>query len=425
MIETGVPLNTEMGRKGYDQKMKVVSDHDFFQTLNQTGFLLGCLIGCFIRFSSLGAIHSLTKKLGHHATNGGTYQDLVLSTIWSLVSCFMGFLILAFVKNIMVYRTRDYNDSKSKDRQQQRVTSKLYAQIFGQLEYTFSFGILSGACVSWTFTDLYLGHYCHAFITICILLCVTGCKMLFERYTTYINDIADDKIINDDKIDLSEPLLIQENQTHDTINTRNNSINNEDYCISLFKIQIIMIGVLVGIFIQLGTMGADAIVVGGMSTTGVNPDHTETDEHDWVLLLTLLCSFFFGSLGVMVLWIIRNLVALIWQWLITTIHTTHSSGPVSSNCNDVKTAVAVMEVYGYIGCFIGVYVMAGATMKNSILGLHISVPLLLLTLATAAIWFKLKSCLRFLLCPSSSFRNQDDSDPDQDSIPIIKDMLIV
>jgi hypothetical protein len=210
---------------------------------------LGCVVGCFIQLSSLGANYILGSTFSHSV--------LAFSLAWSMVTSAMGVAMLLLVCGIL-----------------QTVADDRHLLLLHHLECYFCIGTLVGVCICWTVTDRILGldaHIWHSLVTLAAAL--VWCKAMM-RYS-HIKSARD---VND-QCDLGKQLIGKQQSRA---------------CPSMFKRSTLSIGLLVGLYIQFSFLGANFL----LSNLRVNPV--------WMLAW----SFFTSSMGVSILLLLRTLLCI-------------------------------------------------------------------------------------------------------------------
>jgi hypothetical protein len=381
----------------------------FLTSFNRCSLLLGFLVGCFIQSSSLGANYILTIFCGHdrQVIQDNRTHIYLFSLGWSFLTSMMGVFILFFLRNLLAVHQQNKHNMNSSSSSSNNKTKEMNA-LFVHLEYSFAFGALAGVCVAWTFTDLLLGLNVHAYHSVLTLIFAMIGKVLVE-YTSCCQD-ADYDEDEDQQVDsnrLAEPLLLdQESGSRANKSTltkfQSESMHGE------FKFKGICIGLLVGFFIQFSSLGASFLLD---ALYGENHSRVITKKE--LLSFSLAWSFLFGTMGVMILLLLRELVLMVWQ----------QQQKTSATLDWMERLCLDLEFYFAVGCLLGVNIAWVLTDLG--LGFKAHIIRSLLTLFAAAVWCKvLAHCFAYNLRSSSSNSNKSSSLHHDDEEPV-KPLLIV
>jgi hypothetical protein len=339
-------------------------------TFSRYSLFLGFLVGCFIQSSSLGANYVLTVLFGHDFDQMREHHEkvLVFSLVWSLATSSMGVLVVLFLRSLLQAVPNESIQSQMN---------------LWHVEYSFAFGALVGVCMAWTGTDLLLGFHAHAVHSLLTLLFAVVLKTVIScagmapegrqiRQESLTFDDCDDddtghdlEALSRDSVDVYYPLMEEkpaEKPIWRTLHTH-------------FKIHGTILGVLIGFFIQMSSLGASFLLDSFASEDESGRVQLTTDG---LLVFSLGWSFVFGTMGVTILLILRRLLLLV--------------------CSSISTKFAhklglMLEFYFAVGCLVGVNLAWVLTDLG--LGLQAHVMRSLLTLAAAAIWCRILACCFF------------------------------
>jgi hypothetical protein len=162
----------------------------------------------------------------------------------------------------------------------------------------------------------------------------------------------------------------------------------DEKALSSFKRSSLLLGVLVGFFIQFSTLGAECLAIWGK-------DFVLKSDTD-IAVFSILWSLFTSAMPVLILVIIRNLVTI-----------TYSAGSGSEELLE--------EIVLQLECRFGVGVLAGFclawTITDILLGMHAQFAYCLVAIVVALFWYKF---MMFMMAsatdkkPSSSRRSKSE-----------------
>uniref|UniRef100_A0A7S3LFY0 Transmembrane protein n=1 Tax=Amphora coffeiformis TaxID=265554 RepID=A0A7S3LFY0_9STRA len=330
---------------------------------------LGFLVGCFIQSSSLGANYVLTILFGHDFEQLREHHSKIMmfSLIWSLATSTMGVLVVLFLRSLLQVIP---GGSKSS-------TLDLW-----HVEYSFAFGALAGVCMAWCGTDVLLGFRAHAFHSLMTLIFAVLAKsaMSFAAPDAYSSERM--ILCEDDSSTLGSyiPLV-------DRVAPSWRSLTPH------FKFHGTVLGVLIGFFIQMSSLGASFLLDTYANQEGRRVELTS----DGLLAFSLGWSFGFGTMGVMILLILRSLLM-----------------QVCANYSNIfsQKLGLMLEFYFAVGCLVGVNLAWVLTDLG--LGLQSHVLRSILTLGAAAIWCRVLSCCFFSSHTLELGYDEDEDDDAQD-----------
>lgn len=338
---------------------------------------LGFLVGCFIQSSSLGANYVLTVLFGQEFDKLREHHEqiVIFSLIWSLATSTMGVLVVLFLRSLL----QAVPDGSGQP-----------CMNLWQVEYSFAFGALGGVCVAWTGTDILLGFRAHAMHSLLTLLFAIAAK-IFMLWTNPYG--ADRILIDDDAEALDGDTSSLDNSYYLPLVEKPAETPIWRMLHSHFRIHGTVLGVLIGFFIQMSSLGASFLL-----DTFVGSDESGHIQltPDSLLAFSLSWSFVFGTMGVMILLILRRLLKMV--------------------CSDISTKLAdklglMLEFYFAVGCLVGVNLAWVLTDLG--LGLQAHVMRSLLTLAAAAVWCRVLACCFF---SGSSMEDTDDDVSQEDEL---------
>jgi hypothetical protein len=364
----------------YDDDNDNDDDNDFLSCFNRYSLFLGFLVGCFIQSASLGANYILTVFFGHnrdviHANREHIYA---FSLAWSLMTAVMGIMILFFLRSlIVIYHDNNNQKSSSNTRRKNEREAEMLRV---HLEYSFAFGALAGVCVSWTITDLVLGLKVHAYHSMATLVIATVGKILVEMCTPADTINVEDE--NNNSNALTEPLLLMRDEDGYESDDETNSPSKEVVIIAhskatyaAFKCKGICIGLLVGFFIQFSSLGASFLLD---AVFGEN--HAQQISKQDLLIFSLAWSFLFGTMGVMILLLLRELVYMVLQRQYRKRQLTNAV------CEALDGLCLNLEFFFAMGCLLGVN--SAWVLTDLGLGFKAHIILSFATLATAVLLCK-------------------------------------
>ena len=326
--------------------------------------ILGFLVGCFIQSSSLGANYVLTVLFGHDFEQLREHHSKIMmfSLIWSLATSTMGVLVVLFLRSLLQIIPGGSNQS----------VLNLW-----HVEYSFAFGALAGVCMAWCGTDVLLGFRAHAFHSLLTLLIAVLAKCVMSFAAP-----GDTVLSSDDysRLDAYIPLVHMPASSWRSLHPH-------------FKIHGTVLGALIGFFIQMSSLGASFLL-----DTYTNQEGSRLElNSDGLLAFSLGWSFVFGTMGVMILLILRSLMMHV----------------CTSNSKNFSHKLGLMlEFYFAVGCLVGVNLAWVLTDLG--LGLQAHVMRSLLTLGAAAVWCRVLSCCFFSSCTLELCDEYDEDEHIQD-----------
>jgi hypothetical protein len=396
-VQCSLPFEEEESTMQSDENNDDNDDDDFLSCFNRYSLFLGFLVGCFIQSSSLGANYILTVFFGHnrdviHANREHVYA---FSLAWSLMTALMGIMILFFLRSLIVIHNN--NNKRANIRKNEREAEMLRVH----LEYSFAFGALAGVCVSWTITDLVLGLKVHAYHSMATLFIATVGKILVEVWCTP----AENSFENDD---LAKPLLLMREwdgyESDDEGPHKESSklvvIAHSKATYAAFKGKGICIGLLVGFFIQFSSLGASFLL-----DAVFGEKHAQQISKQDLLIFSLAWSFLFGTMGVMILLLLRELVYMVLQRQYQKMQLTNAV------CEALDRLCLNLEFFFAMGCLLGVNLAWVLTDLG--LGFKAHIALSFATLAAAVLLCKV---LAYFFFNNSALQEpQQDEEEEEES----------
>jgi hypothetical protein len=312
-------------------------------------FCCGLVIGGFIQLSSLGCNYLLSELYPVDTTSGtealDNFRNSILSftLCWSIVTSFMGVSILLLIRSLMVLQQPG-----------QKQKLDVVQDFFPQLECSFAIGTLLGLCIVCILTDVFLldstaeTHLGHSLWTFVVAL--VWCKLL------YVCTAARQKKQQntDDQVEAMTKPLLQPAHGGDFDDKRQCSY-------FWFRFASCLLGLLVGFFTQLSSLGANFL----LAHWNITPSSQGVFgiSFVWALLTSLM--------GILVMVLVRGLLKL-----------TATSTPL-------KDATMHLECNFAFGALFGVNVAWMTT--DFILGMRIHYFHSIVTLAIALIWCRMVS----------------------------------
>jgi hypothetical protein len=143
----------------------------------------------------------------------------------------------------------------------------------------------------------------------------------------------------------------------------------EEKAFSRFKFSALLLGLLVGFFIQFSTLGANFLVITLWGEDMVTKSKTD------IIIFSLLWSFFTSAMAIVILGFLRNLVTITYA-------------AVGGRCADLlEEMVLHMECRFVVGALVGVCL--AWTMTDILLGMRAQIVYSLVTLVVALFWCKI------------------------------------
>lgn len=184
---------------------------------------LGFLVGLFMQMSALGA-NFIVDLLPRHYTGNGGNEALGFSIVWSSITSGFGVMILIILRLLISY------------------SNKSTETCLLQVELYFAAGSLVAVTLAWAVTDFVVGYDGHLSYS---LYTLAG-ALIWSRAVSIIARPATVEVENMDNLNLTVPLI--EKEIEITENSR-----------SRYKIHSLILGALVGFFIQTSSFGANFV----------------------------------------------------------------------------------------------------------------------------------------------------------------------
>jgi hypothetical protein len=143
----------------------------------------------------------------------------------------------------------------------------------------------------------------------------------------------------------------------------------EEKAFSRFKFSALLLGLLIGFFIQFSTLGANFLVI-----TLWGEDVVTKSKSD-IIIFSLLWSFFTSAMAIVILGFLRNLVTITYSAI----------GGRSADL--LEEMVLHMECRFVVGALVGVCL--AWTMTDVLLGMRAQIVYSLVTLVVALVWCKI------------------------------------
>lgn len=341
---------------------------------------LGLLVGCFIQFSSLGANFILTILFGKPCEVVKN-KIVAFSLGWSFFTSSMGILILILLVRCLVPTawSTSLNSRRGSAMWQKYAIQKerngnddtpviLPEKALLYMECFFAFGALLGVCIAWTCTDLVLGFRAHMFHSlVTLVVAMVWCKVIACFFG--LNDIKRESEVNNE---LSKPLL---DETTDVIEPTSEDI--VEIPKTPFKLSSLVLGLLVGCFIQLSSLGANFLISTRYGSAYNEKGITKED----VFWFSFGWSFFTSAMGIGVLFLLRSIIT-------TSYNVVMKQSQTNNKLTDRLTLH--LEYFFSFGALIGVNVSWIVT--DVVLGLEMHIWHSFATLVLALVWCKVVSC---------------------------------
>jgi hypothetical protein len=143
----------------------------------------------------------------------------------------------------------------------------------------------------------------------------------------------------------------------------------EEKAFSRFKFSALLLGLLVGFFIQFSTLGANFLVITLWGEDVVTKSKTD------IVVFSLLWSFFTSAMAIVILGFLRNLVTITY------------SAVGGRSADLLEEMVLHMECRFVVGALVGVCL--AWTMTDVLLGMRAQIVYSLVTLVVALVWCKI------------------------------------
>lgn len=191
----------------------------------------------------------------------------------------------------------------------------------------------------------------------------------------------------------NEPLI--------AVNTRSNNkaetAKLDDVIFSRFKLSVLLMGVLVGFFIQFSTLGANFLVINIWGEDILNKSRND------IVYFSLLWSFFTSAMAIIILAFLRNIVSIAYLSVL------------KRSQELVEEMVLQLECRFVVGALIGV--CTAWTITDALMGLQAQIFYSAVTLAIALVW-----CRIMMSCVGN--RPSVDTEEDEEA-PQQREIMIV
>lgn len=397
--------------------------------------VVGLIVGFFIQFSSLGANFLLSTAVGTSTTAATSKAIIWFSLGWSLFTSILGVSILLLLRFIV---TTAWNMTSSS------ATSipNDSATMIDKMESHFAIGALVGVCLAWTCTDVVLGMMAHVVQSVVTLVAA----LMWCRLISYTDSFCSTLTLNPSSTEdagMAEPLLPATTEPQ----PENDFMNPTTImsCKRIFQRYSLVLGTVVGFFIQFSSLGANFLFTALYGTAleqhqydtvaaAENMDSTSTSHaaamtlsmHPNVIVyFSMGWSFLTSCMGVLILVLLRNLVLLSWSNLDQEQEQhehqdqqqQRSTRGVNASASDLLNHLLwCMESFFATGALLGVNVAWIVT--DTLLGLQVHWMHSILALGVALFWCKSVAFVLGLFFPVAA-QAQVSKDQDTSSLLIV------
>ncbi|KAL7563965.1 hypothetical protein ACA910_017578 [Epithemia clementina (nom. ined.)] len=343
-----------------------------FSSMYNYSLIFGIVVGCFIQSSSLGANYILMILFGRDPREMASHQTeiIILSLLWSFMTSFMGIFMLLILRTLVSSAANGLNLNNIVAGRP-TVFFNTQLSLVAYLEFPFAFGALAGVCVSWAAIDVALGLRSHAYHSLYTLAFAYIGKVAFEACSGHASD--DDE---DDWEEENSLLATSEKQAEENVS----KVHKE------FKVKGAITGLLVGFFIQFSSLGA-SFLIDALSHGNKNMTTPVIISRQTLLLYSLGWSFVFGTMGVAILLLLRFLVGIVCDHIVSHSQQAKSEADdeeVDEEEEIVDSWAMSLEFFFAAGCLVGVNLAWLIT--DVVLGLNALMWRSLCTLAVAGLW---------------------------------------
>mmetsp|Transcript_7253 Transcript_7253/g.9458 ORF Transcript_7253/g.9458 Transcript_7253/m.9458 type:complete len:503 (+) Transcript_7253:148-1656(+) len=366
------------------EEEKEKADKWLLSSIYKYSLIFGLLIGCFIQSSSLGANYILMIVFGRDFEVMKQHQEHIVafSLAWSFITSLMGIVILLIIRSLISLACHGLNKS-SVDSVRPTIFYNRRLSLVANLEFPFAFGAMAGVCASWAATDLVLGLKSHAYHSLLTLAVAYVGKTLFEVFSNRFLWKRKENADDDENVNESRSRLLPSDSRRNQLVSHMSAEEKVQRIHTEFKAKGLATGLLVGFFIQFSSLGAsfliDSLVNDNKDASGNVVSPLSKDD---LLLFSLGWSFVFGTMGVTILLLLRYLVGIVCDHIIS--QSESSDSEVRKNEAIAEKWSVSLEFYFAAGCLIGVNLAWLLTDVG--LGLNAHILRSFLTLAAAAAW---------------------------------------
>jgi hypothetical protein len=184
-----------------------------------------------------------------------------------------------------------------------------------------------------------------------------------------------------------EPLIVRRQKAADTARL-------DDFLFARFKMSALLMGVLVGFFIQFSTLGANFLVINIWGEDILNKSRND------IVVFSLVWSFFTSAMAIIILAFLRNIVSIAYLSV------------MKKSQEMVEELVLHLECRFVVGALIGV--CTAWTITDALMGMQAQIVYSMATLAIALIW-----CRIMMACVGNSRLSLDDDDEEVEEPEIL------
>jgi hypothetical protein len=168
----------------------------------------------------------------------------------------------------------------------------------------------------------------------------------------------------------------------------------EEKAFSSFKFSALLLGLLVGFFIQFSTLGANFLVITLWGEDVITKSKTD------IIVFSLLWSFFTSAMAIVILGFLRNLVTITY------------SAVGGRSVDLLEEMVLHMECRFVVGALVGVCL--AWTMTDVLLGMRAQIVYSLVTLVVALVW-----CKTMMMCFATDYSKTTTSARRQQTVTVV------
>jgi len=401
LFSSGDETGSEVSASGRSNQSFDVEDQEqtadewLLASIYKYSIIFGLLVGCFIQSSSLGANYILMIVFGRDfEVMAQHHQNVVLfSLAWSFLTSLMGIAILLILRSLISLASQGL-DKSNLPTGPRTIFFSHQLSLVAYLEFPFAFGALAGVCASWAGTDLLLGLESHAYHSLLTLFMAYFGKFVFESCSrrSVIGSGCGER--DEPASDKTQPLL----ESRESAEEKVQRIHKE------FKSKGLITGLLVGFFIQFSSLGASFLIDALANDDETDENHQSSISKQNLLLFSLGWSFVFGTMGVAILLLLRYLVGIVCDHILSQSQSPESEIEEEEEMAD-KWSVS-LEFFFAVGCLVGVNMAWLLTDVG--LGLNAHIWRSILTLGAAGVWCcVLARCFGFRHVVSSEDTNSN------------------
>jgi hypothetical protein len=204
-----------------------------------------------------------------------------------------------------------------------------------------------------------------------------------------------------DSYSAKEPLIAVRRQKKAAAAADETTTRLDDMLFARFKLSALLMGVLVGFFIQFSTLGANFLVINIWGEDILNKSRND------IVCFSLIWSFFTSAMAILVLAFLRNIVSIAYLSVL------------KKSQEMVEEMVLHLECRFVVGALIGV--CTAWTITDALMGMQAQIVYSMVTLGVALLW-----CRIMMSCVGNSRRvSFEEDEEDENEEQVQREIMIV